>query len=260
MAIRTTDFFEQQITFDSPDGPVSVALTEIDDWLLYVVQICINYGSQIGASIATLIALILLSKPDKRFSAIMITNTLSLVFNIIRNVLQCLYFTGPAAELYAHFSGDYRQVRIKTKAMSIAATTFTLLMQICVELSLCLQVRVVCVTLRRAYQGTILAISAIIALLAVGFRFVYVVENDKFIMALKPSVSLYWLGSTTNIVTSISILWFCAVFVGKLAFALRQRRKLGLGQFGPMQILIIMGFQTLVIPGLSNIQSQVLRF
>ena len=249
MANSTSDYFQQSITFNSPDGPVAVPLTEIDDWLMYVVQVCVNYGSQIGASIVTLLALLLLSKPDKRFSAIMIINCLSLAFNIIRNVIQCVYFSGPFAEIYAHYTGDYRRVRISDTAMSVAGTVFTLLLQISVESSLFLQVRVVCVTLRRSYQRVILTISAIAALLAIGFRFAYVVENNKLIVAQIPSVRLEWLGSTTSIVTSVSISWFCAVFVGKLAFALHQRKKLGLGQFGPMQILIIAGFQTLIIPG-----------
>ena len=249
MANSTVDYFQQSVTFDSPDGPVSVPLPEIDDWLLYVIEVCVNYGSQVGASIITLLALLLLSKPDKRLSAIMIINCLSLVFNIIRNVIQCVYFSGPFAEIYTHYTGDYSRVRMGDTAQSVVGTVFTLLLQITVELSLWLQVRVVCVTLRQLYQWILLVVSAIVALLAVGFRVAHMVENDKLIVAQIPSVRLEWLGSTTSIVTAVSISWFCAVFVGKLGFALHQRRKLGLGQFGPMQVLIIMGFQTLIIPG-----------
>ena len=180
----------------------------------------------------------------------MIINCLSLVFNIIRNVLACVYFSGPFAGIYAHYTGDYSRVTTTDTAMSVTSTVFVLLMHICVEMSLCLQVRVVCVTLSQLYQYVILAISAIVALLSIGFRFAYVVENDKLIVEQIPSLRLAWYGKMTSIFLAVSITWFCAVFIGKLAFALRQRSKLGLGQFGPMQVLIIMGFQTLIIPGL----------
>ncbi|KAL9097982.1 MAG: hypothetical protein Q9163_006262 [Psora crenata] len=249
----TADPFEQSFTLVSPIiGPFNVSLVDINDFNLYNIEICINYGAQIGASIAILLLLLLLTKPDKRLSAILIVNTFSLIFNIIRNVLQCVRFTGPWTNTYAFFADDYSRIHTKDYAIPIASTVFTFLMQICVETSLYMQVRVVCVTLRELYRRVILAVSAVIALLAIGFRFAYMVENDKAIVALVPTASLYWLGSATNITTSISIFWFCAVFVTKLGFALHQRRKLGIGQFGPMQILFIMGCQTLIIPAMSS--------
>ncbi|KAL9127011.1 MAG: hypothetical protein Q9217_004026 [Psora testacea] len=253
-ANSTTDPFEQSFTLVSPgDGPFNVSLSDLNDFNLYNIEICINYGAQIGASIAVLLVLLLLTRPDRRLSAILIVNTLSLIFNIIRNVLQCVRFTGPWTNTYAFFADDFSRVHTKDYAIPITTTVFTLLMQICVEASLCMQVRVVCVTLRELYRRVIFAISGVVALLAIGFRFAYMVENDKYIVALVPTANLYWLGSATNITTSISIFWFCGVFVTKLGFALYQRKKLGIGQFGPMQILFIMGCQTLIIPAVLSI-------
>ena len=245
----TSDYFQQSITFDSPDGLVNATLLAIDDYNSYNLQICINYGSQIGASIAMLIVLLLLSKPDKRLSVIMVLNYCSLIFNIIRYVLQCLYFTGPFVELYAHFAGDWSHVKTKNVAISVTSTVFTLLLQVSVELSLYLQARVVCVTLRKLYQHLVLGSSAVVAIVAVAFRFAYMVENDKTIVEEVSPRGLIFLGNATNITTCISIVWFCMIFVTKLGVALRQRKKMGLQQFGPMQILIIMGCQTLIIPG-----------
>ena len=249
MANSSTDYFQQSITFDSPDGPVSVPLPEIDDWILYMVQVCVNYGSQAGASIITLMALLLLTKPDKRLSAIMIINCLSLVFNIIRNILGCVYFSGPYAELYTHYTGDLSRVTTSNTATSVTSTIFILLVHVCVEMSLWLQVRVVCVTLRQLYQYLILVTSAILASLSIGFRLALVIENNKLILQREPSLRIAWYSKMTTIFLAVSITWFCAVFVGKLAVALRQRNKLGLRQFGPMQVLIIMGLQSMIIPG-----------
>jgi pheromone alpha factor receptor len=47
----------------------------------------------------------------------------------------------------------------------------------------------------------------------------------------------------------ISICVFSSVFCTKLGLAIRSRRSLGLKQFGAMQIIFIMGCQTLTIPG-----------
>ena len=244
------DPYTQSFTLQASDGTsFNVSIPDLDYFVSYNNQICINYGAQTGASIILLVVLLLLTKPDKRSSPIFIINVSSLALNIIRNVLQCLYFTGPFTEAYAFFSGDFSRVHTRDYATSVTATVCTLLVLICVEISLCLQTRVVCVTLRQIYRRTIFAASLVIALLAVAFRLALCIENSIYIVQAKVEGPLYHLASATNITETISICWFSAVFVSKLALALNERRKLGLVQFGPMQIIFIMGCQTLIIPG-----------
>lgn len=243
--------FQQSFTLLTANGdPFNVTITDLDEFVLYNVQICINYGVQIGASIVLLMVLLLLTKPDKRSSTIFVLNTLSLVLNIIRNVLLTIFFTGPFSETFAYFAQDYSQIHSGNYATSVAATVFTLLVLVCVEISLCLQVRVVCVTLRQRYRRIISGLSALIASTAAAFRIALMIENDIAILNVESSDRLAWLASASNIATTISICWFCAVFVIKLGFALNERRKLGLEKFGPMQIIFIMGCQTLIIPGI----------
>ncbi len=244
------DPFSQSFTLITPNGPVSVTIPDLDDFASYNIEICVNFGTQIGASVVLLIVLLLLTKTNKRQSSIFIINTVSLILNIIRNVLQCLYFTGPFSETYAYFGQDYSQVQTKDYAMSVTATVLLFIVLCCVEASLCLQVRVICVTIRQLYRRFIFASSILIALMAIGFHLVYMIENAENIVRAVSQVPIEWLASTNNIVTSVSICWFCAVFVTKLGFALNQRRKLGVGQFGPMQIIFIMGCQTLIVPGM----------
>lgn len=244
------DPFTQIFTLLLSDGtPFNVSIPDLDDFILYNVQICINYSAQLGASVVLLIILLLLTKSEKRRAPIFILNSLSLALNTIRNVLQCLYFTGPFSEAYAYLAQDYSRVPHSAYATSIAGNVLTLMLLICLELSLVLQTRVVCVTLRDIYRQCILGCSISMALLAIGFRFALVVENSKYILAAANFSSFAWLGSATNITASISICFFCIIFVTKLGLALNARRNLGLQQFGPMQIIFIMGCQTLVIPG-----------
>lgn len=249
-AVTPFDPYSQSFELLTSDGtPFNVSIPELDTFVNYNNQICINYGAQTGASIILLVVLLLLTKPDRRASAIFIVNVASLALNIIRNVLQCLYFTGPFTETYAVFSGDFSRVHTGDYATSVTATVFTLLVLVCVEISLCLQTRVVCVTIRQLYRKIIFAASVVIALLAVAFRLALCIENSIYIVQAKVDGPLYQLASATTITETISICWFSVVFVTKLAFALNERRKLGLVQFGPMQIIFIMGCQTLIIPG-----------
>ena len=254
MSTNTTfDPYSQSFTLFQEDGtPFNVTIPEVDDFILYSLQICINYAAQLGASIVLLLMLALLTKPEKRTTPIFILNSVSLGFNIIRNVLQCLYFTGPFNETYTYFAGDFSRVPTSAYAISITATLFTFLLLISIEISLCLQVQVVCVTLRDVTRQIIFAISTAVALMAIGFRLALLVLNSQSTLSLIYLQPLDWLTSATNITTTISICWFCTVFVTKLGFALQQRRKLGIHRFGPMQILFVVGCQTLIIPGTLN--------
>lgn len=195
------------------------------------------------------VVLLLLTKPGKRSTSIFIVNALSLALNVVRNVLLCLYYTGHFTEAYAYFAGDYSRITNGDYATSVTATVFNVLVMVCVEISLCLQTRVVCVTLRQLYRRSIFAFSILIALVAFASRMAFCIANSIYIVQLSNTYPLHWLASASNITLSISICWFCSVFVTKLGFALNLRRKLGLGQFGPMQIIFIMGCQTLIIPG-----------
>lgn len=245
------DPFTQSFTLLLKDRtPLSLSIKEVDDFVIYSIQICINYAAQLGASSILLLALFMLTKPDKRQSPVFILNSIALLLNVIRNVLQCLYFTGPFVQTYAHFGQDFSRVPRSAYATSIAATVLAVLLLICIEVSLILQVRVVSFLLTKVYRQAIFAISAVIALLAIGFRLALCVENSRLIISLKPPTSLNWLESASNITTSISICWFCAVFVTKLGIALHERRQLGLKRLGPMKIIFIMGCQTMTIPGM----------
>lgn len=244
------DPYSQSFTLQASDGtPFNVSIPDLDFFVYYNNQICIIYGAQTGASIILFIVLLLLTKPDKRLSPIFIVNVSALALNVIRNVLLCLYYTGPFTETYAVFSGDFSRVHRGDYAASVTASVFTFFVLVCVEISLCLQTRVVCVTMRQIYRRTLLAASIVIALLAIAVRVALCIENSIYIVHAEVEGSLYGLVNAANITQSISICWFCAVFVTKLAFALNERRKLGLAQFGPMQIIFIMGCQTLIIPG-----------
>jgi pheromone alpha factor receptor len=211
----------------------------------------INFGTQIGASMIVLAVTLMLMKPVKYRSPVIMLNTFAVVINIIRTVLECLFFTGAWSNFYAVFTADYSEVPSQDYAISSAVPALVLILQIAIETSLVLQVHAVCVTASRSHRLLIMAISMVVAFLAVGFKFAWAVTNIQAINDAKVYDDLEWLASGANIMTTASISFFSAIFIAKLIIALRQRRRMGLRQFGPMQIIIIMGSQTMIIPGTS---------
>ena len=251
MPSTTFDPTRQSFTLLLPDGtPFNISVSDVDVFGLYNVRSCVDYGAQLGASIMLLVVLLLLTRAEKRMSPIFFLNALSLSLNAIRSLLQCLYFTSGFNEMYAYFAADFSRVPASDYATSVAADVLTLLLLICVEISLVLQARVVCATLLELHRRLITGVSAIIALLAIGFRLALVIKNTQSILQAINFLPWQWLASATNITATISICFFCALFAVKLGVALYERKKLNMKQYAPMQIIFIMGCQTMVVPGM----------
>lgn len=240
----------QVVTIHASDGtPIKVPLFQIDIFYQYCIKVSINYGAQLGACIAILVIMILLTRPEKRGSVVFVINCLALFFNAFRLICEVLYFTSGFVEVYAFLAHDYSDVNSSAYAVSILGVVILSLVVVCVEVSLVLQVQVICSTLRRRYRRALLVVSIVIALVPIGFRFAYMVQNCHAIADTTWMYDIKWLERAATATTTISICFFCAIFVGKLGFAIKQRKRLGVREFGPMKIIFVMGCQTLFIPG-----------
>ncbi|OQD76983.1 hypothetical protein PENDEC_c003G05230 [Penicillium decumbens] len=244
----------QDISFLARDGRnVTIPLYMIDVFCQYNVRLCINLGSQLGASVVLLVFLLLLTHSDKRRSSVFILNGLALLFNVLRLLFQTIHFSTPFEKVYPFFSGDYSSVKPGAYAISIFGVVFETMLVMCIMASLTVQVHVVCKTVQRRFRRPLLAFSLLMALIPIGFRMGWMVINCIYIMAAKSTTGYVWLESAVNIVITISICFFCAVFVIKLGHAIKQRRRLGVRDFGPMKIIFVCGCQTLTIPALFSI-------
>ena len=243
----------QNITIESRDGsPITLSLADIQGFVHYNQQLCVNYAVQLGASIILFVMLLLLTR--RRGSWVFALNFAALVLNIFRLLFQLIHFSTPVEDIYSYFASDYSDLSDSAYAVSVLAIVFETLLVICFEASLILQVQVVCLTLRRRYRYTLLALSVVVALIPISFRLVYMVANCMNVFSLSVwSLELIWLNKTTLICITVSICFFCLVFVTKLGFAIKQRRRLGVRDFGPMKIIFICGCQTLIIPALVTV-------
>jgi pheromone alpha factor receptor len=210
----------------------------------------INVGAGIGASWLMLVAVVLLTKADKRRVPIFIFNVLALLINSIRGILHGIYISGPFQNLYALLTNDWIHITASNKAVSIADATLGLCVLIVIECSLLTQIWVVLATASRLQRTCIMAICAVVGLAAVSVEFAAVVINCQFIMALKSvnTPAFNNLILTDYIMCTVSVSFFCLIFLVKLGNAVLQRRRLGFKSFGPMQIIFIMAAQTMLIP------------
>ncbi|KAI5797488.1 GPCR fungal pheromone mating factor, partial [Peziza echinospora] len=243
---------EQSITIINPEGyNVTVFLSEIDTENLKAIKFSAIMAAQIGACAIILFLLAALTKPEKRLSKIFLVNITSLILVIIRSILQIMYYSGPWFKMIAYYGGYYGGLTTSAYATSIAATIMALLLHICILTSLILQVRVVYAS-HPKLNNIMTAISIFVALVSVGFFTAVCTQVIKAIL----SVEFYesrWVYTTSRAMLAVSICFFSGIFVAKLGMAIRQRRVLGLEMWGPLQIIFIMGIQTLIIPALFSI-------
>ena len=245
------DYLKQSLIFQTPEGPRNFSVVDLDDFILLRTRVCISYGAQLGASLCMLVVLLLLAQPKNRRTAMFVIHVLTLALNIIRTVLHSQLYSGPFLDIYPYFGQDYRWIAPKAHATSVASTVTECLVLVCVEISLSLQNYVACVNLRNYRRRGVLVFSTLVASVALGFRTALMIKSAKSISSYAPEKSLVRLNKMTTITTAISICFFCTISITNFGFAAHRRRRLGVRQFGPIHVFLIIGCQTLIITGTS---------
>jgi pheromone alpha factor receptor len=245
----TFDPYTQPITIFLADGvtPISISIADIDFIYSYTMKLCINYGAQLGACLVMFFVLAVLTTEKNRRKPLFALNLLSLFLGFLRTLLLALYNVSPWTELYTFYSMDFSAVPRSAYATSVAATVIPLLMTITINMSLTVQTYTVCKIMEKKYAYPVIAMSFIVVLLAIGFRFAQVVTNSIAILTLN-LYSPQWIRAGTLITGTMAIWWFSIVFTGKLIWTLYNRKRQGWKQWGAVRVLAIMGGCTMIIP------------
>jgi pheromone alpha factor receptor len=245
------DPYTQNITLLDKDGDsFTVSMRDFDMYRLYASRLAINYASQIGASLILLLVLLLLTRAEKRKSFIFIINAFSLASNTIRCILLCCYLTGNRYHPYSQISGDWSHVTRSDFAVAISSDILTLLVTALVFVSLILQIWVVCITTPAVQRNIIMATTSSVACVALGFKVALFFHNTRQLLAYQGMEACKTLIGVTYVLQGVALCLFSCVFTFKLGYAVVQRRRLNMPQFGPMQIVFIMGCQTMLVPGM----------
>lgn len=247
------DRYAQSATFHTLDGsPFPVSIADINEVVEYNTKVSINYGVQLGASIVALGVVGLLTHPEKRRSIVFSLNVTALICSVVRMLCMSIYFTTDWSDAYRLFSGDFDGIPASAYANSILGIVMTTVLLICIELSLLVQTQAVCTAMRRLHMFTILGVSVTVVLATLALRFIWMVENCNTIMNAARSDGFVWLQSANNIAIMVSVFYFSVIFIAKLGYIIYTRKKLGITNFGPMQVIFIMSCQTMTVPGTST--------
>ena len=254
----TFDPYNQTFILAGPDGTTAYPASVGD--ILTLNTLCISqsiiFGIQVGITGLLAVILMLMTKRDKRQSAVFLLNAASLLAIFIRNVLACIALNSLFYNFYNWELHYYPVSPALTRAMDINATAEVLgiIINALIYSSLVLQIRIVCCTLTHTAKIGIVVVSAVVAFTALTIRFALAVLNIEYnIFGVDSATAqqfqlLGHVAKANNVITVVAIAFFSAIFVVKLAFAIHLRRKLNMKQFGPMQIIFVMGCQTMFVP------------
>ncbi len=249
------DPFNQPVTLLAPDGltKVTFPLSQVMELQQSVVCQAISSAIQTGAALILLLTLILITNREKRRSLVYLLNAFALLIIFVRGILTFFAYTGPFFNFYRWELQYYTNLR-SGQDLSVAGEIMGFLLIAAIEFSLALQVRIVCCDLPTAQRLTVNAINALVAFIVAGVRFALMVLNILWnIVGVEYETEAQYhilgrLESATNITFVVSVGISTVLFCTKLAFAIASRRSLGMTQFGPMQIIFIMGCQTMCTP------------
>lgn len=219
----------------------------LDMFRLYGSRLAISYATQFGASLMMLLVLLLVTRAEKRRSFIFVVNALTLAANATRSMLCALYTTSKFWSLYFQLTHDCSHIYISDKATDAAATVMGVVVTALVYASLSMQVWTVCALTSNLQRTLIIGTTTSLACVALGVKIaasVAIIQQQCHEM--KPDDKL---NIATPVLQLLAIWLYSSIFTFKLGFAVMRRHRLNMPQFGPMQIVFIMGCQTMIIPG-----------
>ncbi|KAI4660060.1 uncharacterized protein J4E79_005863 [Alternaria viburni] len=228
----------------------TVNMADVNYWSVNTARLATSNGVGLGVSIMLLVVLVLLTKAEKRKSFIFYLNTASLFTNTIRCLLLAMYLSSTWNDPYSDVTPYSPPLTNVDWAIYVLINVFSLIVAILVYASLSLQVWIVCVTTPPLHRTIIMGATTTVACAAFGVKFAFVYLNTKYALDNVSPDSLAALDGMTYIMQTISIWLFSCVFTWKLGHAILQRRRLNMPRFGPMQIVFIMGCQTMSIPAI----------
>ncbi|KAG5519272.1 hypothetical protein PMAC_001897 [Pneumocystis sp. 'macacae'] len=177
-----------------------------------------------------------------------------LVAVFIRACLQCAYLTGNWTSYSVQFLQEFGLLSYNDFYISVVASCMPIFIILFIELSLLIQIRVIYAT-HKKLRTPLTIISCIIISVVIVFWVIAAIQNSMAILSQTHfgSSGIWgapWPYTAARISFVFSVCLGCLVFVSKLFFAIYRRHKMGIKDFGPMQIIFITSCQTLIIPAI----------
>ncbi|QIW96138.1 hypothetical protein AMS68_001656 [Peltaster fructicola] len=255
--LDTTDFdpmYQQFVLLDPNQRFVLINTSDIIDYESTLITSAAIFGAQFGAVLGILVVVVLLTTAEKRKTLPFIFNTSALVCDFVRCILQIVQLNSalnyfPVQALSIQDPPNATQIM----AVSVADTLLTFLLFVSIELALIIQVHVICTAAAgRKQRLLVTCFTVVVGSVAIAFRLYLMALNIHGTITSNDTKAsqdqLSRAQSMSNIASIISIALFSIVFCYKLYLAIKNRRRLGIRKFGYMEIIMIGGGMTLVVP------------
>lgn len=247
----------QYVNITTMQGVVKINLQALDSFQRQRMLLVALFAVRAGCSALVSILLFLLT--PRRTTPVYVFNQTSLILFFVQSTLFLVNAFSPFGAISTVFTKSYADVTIANVNVSVATSVFQLLFIITIQCSLVFQARTV---FPRQSKAQILATMVLgcMSLATITLYTLYIAQTCW--VATNPRGIPLFKGRFGNKLPSISQIMFAAsislstfIFVGKLIVAIRTRRVLGLKQFGPLQIVCIMGAQSMIIPAVLTVVS-----
>jgi pheromone alpha factor receptor len=229
-------------------------LQELDQFYQAIGNGLIVYGFGMGMCAVMFIAMIALSKPEKRRTVIFGLNLSALLFQFIRCLTDAINFTSVANSLEIDFLSTWAFMTGAAWGTLYLFFAFSVLWYAVILTSLVLQVRVVFAAEPTSQKLVTVGLS-----LTAFVTFAFNLTNQS--MDLNYLIH-YGSGLSSNMVRTVAEAMFVTdvgltslIFVVKLFYLIHRRRRMGFTRFGPLQVIMIMGVQCLLAPCTNHISA-----
>ncbi|MBE3046432.1 hypothetical protein IMZ48_28650 [Candidatus Bathyarchaeota archaeon] len=242
----------QLVSFTGPNGTtMSIPIDVVDLNTHVAINTCINYGSQLGASIMMLLVVLAMNPTTKLLRAYTAVQVAALAVNVVRMVLLSLYWPSRFWDFYPRFTGDYTSVPASEYHVSAAANTMSLLVNVLIEACLIMQAWAMVKLWSDVWKWAAAVSSALMSLTTIGFRFAFCVIQNRAISGNIPPNSINWVPQAAISTAAASIFWYCALFNMQLVTHLVKNRTFLPTTSGltPMEALAVSNGILMVIPG-----------
>ncbi|KAK6202944.1 GPCR fungal pheromone mating factor [Scheffersomyces amazonensis] len=226
----------------------------IDTYFHFILKQAIVHSVSIGACVILMLTLIIFPKKNKN-NPMFYLNLCSLLWMIIRSVLNIVFIMGPLYSPSFSFTGLVNP-ETSTYSISTAANSSEVVLVFFILASINYQIFIIFKSPEVKKMGLrITLLATAMSLTTIGLYINSTVQNNTFyhnIFAGKEPSETFINGRITYdlprimFYTTINLTSVALIF--KLISAVRTRRYLGLKQFDAFHILLIMSTQTFLIP------------
>lgn len=241
------------ITVQDPQHPFNSTVGFLRFQTYATTSQTLNHAMQAGACFVGLMVVLVLAKPEKRFTLVYLSNVIALASCFIGVFCNSLYYILVYRDPIVTIAPQYAHGHIPTSALAnnVISQLSLAIAVIAIEVSLLKQAMTVTKsTVEGISRSIIYVFIACVTAAAVLSRLIFTVET--LIIQFRAQFSPHHhLQMATEIIFASSVASVSLILVWKLAVTVYSRRKLGVTKFGPTQIIFIMFCQTMIIPSMS---------